>query len=295
MPGIEIPFDPEIHFGPLALAWHGIFTAVGIFFGVWLSVRLLRGRVSEEAAYSIATWGVVGGIVGARLLHVIDCWLPSATCGAGYAADPVRILMIWTGGIAVWGAAIGGVLGGFIAAVRRGDVAIGATADAAAAGIGLGFGIGRVGDIINGEHHSIPCGDGPGVCVTFTNPNTLGQGPSFPEADPRHADGPVHLVVLYDMIWNFIGVALVLLLRRWLAGKVPEGRIFWLWIVWYGIGRLLLGFLRVADPHPVSILRQDQLVSVIAIVVAIPVLALVQAGVLPRLMGAVRARIARTA
>jgi phosphatidylglycerol---prolipoprotein diacylglyceryl transferase len=288
---IEIPFDPEIHFGPLSLAWHGIFTAVGIFFGVWLAVRLLRGRVSEEAAYSVATWGVVGGIVGARLLHVIDCWLPSATCGAGYAADPLRIVMIWTGGIAVWGAAIGGVLGGFIAAVRRGDVAIGASADAAAPSIGLGFAIGRIGDIINGEHHASLCGDGPGVCVTYTDPNTLGQGPSFAPGDPRFAEGPVHLVVLYDMVWNLVGVGLALLVRRRLAGRVPEGRVFWLWIVWYGIGRLLLGFLRVADPHPVSALRQDQLVSLIAILVAIPVLALIQIGLLPRVLGAVRARI----
>lgn len=291
--GIEIPFDPEVHLGPLAVAWHGIFTAVGIFFGVGLAVRLLRGRVSEDAAYSIATWGVVGGIIGARALHVIDCWLPSETCGAGYAADPVRILMIWTGGIAVWGAAIGGVLAGFIAAIRRGDVPIGASADAAAAAMGLGFAIGRIGDVINGEHHAITCDGGPGVCVTYTNPVTLGQGPSFPPGDPRYAPGPVHLVVLYDMIWNLIGVGIVLLLRRMLAGRVPEGRVFWVWIVWYGLGRLLLGFLRIADPHPVSILRQDQLVSVIAIVVAIPVLALVQVGVLPRALGALRARVAR--
>src|SRR2546427_2469850 len=112
-PLIEIPFDPNVHLGPITLAWHGIFTAVGIFFGVWLPLRLLRGKISEEDGWAVATWGVVGGIVGARLVHVID-QLPY------YLANPLQILFIWTGGIAIWGAAIGGGLGGFIAAGWRG-------------------------------------------------------------------------------------------------------------------------------------------------------------------------------
>src|SRR5207249_7491655 len=126
---IQLPFDPNVHLGPITLAWHGIFTAVGIFFGVWLPLRLLRGKISEEDGWSVATWGVVGGIIGARLVHVIDQW-------QYYVANPLQIFFIWTGGIAIWGAAIGGVLGGYIAAVRRG-VPIGYGADAAAPGIAL--------------------------------------------------------------------------------------------------------------------------------------------------------------
>jgi phosphatidylglycerol:prolipoprotein diacylglycerol transferase len=274
---IQIPFDPEIHFGPFGLAWHGVFTAVGIFFGVWLPIRLLRGRVSEEAAWSVATWGVVGGIVGARLLHVADRW-------DFYSEHLDQILYIWTGGIAVWGAAIGGVLGGLIAAIRRSDVPIGATADAAASGLSLGFAVGRIGDIINGEHHAVACGDAPGICVAFTNPNTLGQGPLFAPGDPlgRFAEGPVHLVVAYDMFWDLLGVALVLFLLRTQLARPPQGRIFWVWVLWYAIGRFALGFLRIGDPTPIAGLRQDQLVSVVAALVAIPAFALIHGGILPR-------------
>lgn len=289
---IQIPFDPEVHIGPLALAWHGIFTAVGIFFGVWLAVRLLRGRVTEDAGYSVATWAVVGGIVGARLLHVMDCWVPGLSCGAGYAADPIRILEIWTGGIAVWGALIGGVLGGLVAALRRGDIPIASTADAAVAGIGLGFAIGRIGDVINGEHHATLCGAGPGVCVEFTDPNTLGQGPSFPPGDPRYAPGPVHLVVLYDMIWDLLGVALVLFLLRRMGDRVPQGRIFWIWTIWYGVGRFVEGFLRIANPTPIAGLRQDQIVGLLAVAVSVAALALLQAGLLPRVLERVRGKAA---
>jgi phosphatidylglycerol:prolipoprotein diacylglycerol transferase len=245
---IEIPFDPEIHLGPISLAWHGIFTAVGIFFGVWLAIRLLRGRVSEDAGYSVATWGVVGGILGARLLHVADRW-------DFYS--------------------IGGVLGGFIIALRRRDVPVGAAADAAAAGIGLGFGIGRIGDVINGEHHALPC-EGAGICVGYTNPATLGQ------------PGPVHLAIGYEMIWDLLGVGLVLWLLRRFAGRQPEGRIFWTWLVSYAIGRWAFGYLRVGDPTPFAGLRQDQVVAVAVLLVAIAALALLQSGMLTRVFGHVR-------
>jgi phosphatidylglycerol:prolipoprotein diacylglycerol transferase len=237
-------------------------------------VRLLRGRVSEDAAYSVATWGVVGGILGARLLHVADRW-------DFYSQHLEQILMIWTGGIAVWGAAVGGVLGGLIAALRRRDVPIGGAADAAAPGIGLGFAIGRIGDIINGEHHSTPC-EGFGICVGYTNPATLGQGPGLPGWE-----GPVHLVVAYEMAWNLIWVALALLLRRPL-GRAPEGRIFWVWMIWYAVARIGFGAMRIGDPIAQAGLRQDQFMGVLALIVAIPALILIQAGVMPRILGRLR-------
>src|SRR2546427_7671071 len=196
-PLIEIPFDPNVHLGPITLAWHGIFTAVGIFFGVWLPLRLLRGKISEEDGWAVATWGVIGGIASARLVHVID-QLPY------YVAHPEQIFFIWTGGIAIWGAAIGGVLGGYIAAVRRG-VPIGFGADAAAPGLALGFAIGRIGDIINGEHHATACTPPEGLCVGYTFPQDQG-GLGQP--------GPVHLVVAYDMVWGLSAGLLPFLVAR---------------------------------------------------------------------------------
>lgn len=255
---ITLPFDPNVHLGPFMLAWHGIFTAVGIFFGVALPVRLLRGRSSEDDIYFVATWGVVGGIIGARLFHVAECW---NVCGAdlapGYAFHPELIPQIWTGGISIMGAIIGGVAAGFVAALRRG-VPIGGTADAAAAGIGLGMAIGRIGDVINGEHHAVPCAP-PGICVGYDNPATLGQ------------PGPVHLAVGYELLWDLAGVGLALLLRGRLAGRVPEGRIFWIWLAVTSSGRFLISFLRIDQPGLFG-LYQAQLISIIFIAIAIPVL-----------------------
>jgi len=262
---LNIPFDPNVHLGPFQLAWHGIFTAVGIFFGVWLPVRLLRGRVAEDALYAVATPAVVGGIVGARLFHVIDCW---SLCG--YDTNPWLIPQIWNGGIAIMGAVVVGAITGYLVAVRRGDIPIGAGADAAAPGIGLGMAIGRIGDVINGEHHALPCG-APGVCVTYDHPDTLGQGPAFGPGDRRYSAEPVHLAVGYEMLWDLAGVGLALLLRRQFAGRAPEGRIFWIWLAFQSLGRLLISFLRVDKPDLFG-LYQAQLVSIVLIAFAIPML-----------------------
>jgi len=254
---IVIDLDPSIHFGPFALAWHGIFTAVGIFFGVWLSTRLALARVTESDATAVATWGIVGGIIGARVFHVFDCWSDCAGIPGGYAAHPELIPQVWTGGIAVWGAAIGGVLGGLIEAKRRGLPWVGFGADLAAPGIALGFAIGRIGDIINGEHHATACDAPLGICVGYTNPATLGQ------------PGPVHLAVAYDLVWNALSVVWLLRLR---GRGLPDGLMFWLWMTWYAVGRFALGFLRVGEPNYAFGLREDQAIGVLVLAAAIPML-----------------------
>jgi len=239
---------------------------VGIFFGVWLPVRLLKARVPEDALYAVATPAVIGGIIGARLFHVIDCW---SLCG--YDKDPLLIPQIWNGGIAIMGAVVGGAITGYVVALRRGDVPIGGGADSAAGGIGLGMAIGRIGDIINGEHHALPCGSGPGICVTYDHPDSLGQGPGFTPGDPRYSAGPVHLAVGYELLWDLAGVALALVLRRRLTGRPPEGRIFWIWLAFQSLGRFLISFLRV-DKVDLFGLYQAQLVSLVLIALSIPIL-----------------------
>ncbi len=224
-----------------------------------LPVRLLRDRVSEDETYAVATWGVVGGILGARVVHVIDRW-------DLYADHPEQILAIWTGGIAIWGAIIGGVAAGYLVARRRG-FPIGAGADAAAPGIALGMAIGRIGDIINGEHHTVACNGLP-WCVGYSDPSTLGQ------------PGPVHPAVAYEMLLDLMAVAVMLVLLRRRAGRIRDGTIFWLWVLYYGVGRFLISFLRVGDPTSLLGLRQDQLISLGAVIVAFPILMLLT--VVPR-------------
>lgn len=271
---LTIPFDPNVGIGPFAVSWHGIFTAVGILFGVWLPamlVRRARPDIAEDTVYSVATWGVVGGIVGARLFHVIDCLTTDPACV--YASEPLQVLAVWNGGIAIVGGIVGGVVAGGFVIVRR-RLPLGFGLDVAAPGVGLGMAIGRIGDVINGEHHAVPC-EGAGVCVEYTHPETLGQGSTFGPGDYRFSADPVHLAVGYEMVWGLVGVAIALALRPVLGGRWPEGRIFLIWLIWYSVGRLFISFLR-HDALVAFGLRQAQLFSVAAILVGVPLLVFLQ-------------------
>jgi prolipoprotein diacylglyceryltransferase len=74
------------------------------------------------------------------------------------------------------------------------------------------------------------------------------------------------------MLWDLAGIALALLLRRALTGRVPEGRIFWIWLAFQSLGRFLISFLRVDQPGLFG-LFQAQLISIVLISLAIPMFA----------------------
>ena len=83
---IRIGIDPILfNLGSLSLSWHSLFMVVAIGIGVWLPARLVaKAGLSVDRLYSIALWGVPGGIIGARLVHVIDYW-------SRYMANPGNI------------------------------------------------------------------------------------------------------------------------------------------------------------------------------------------------------------
>ncbi len=100
---IEIGIDPIlVALGHFSISWHGLFIVVAIVVGIWISVHLAgKAGLSVDTMYSLALWAVPGGIIGARLVHVIDYW-------GYYSANPGAILAFWEGGLALWGGILGG-------------------------------------------------------------------------------------------------------------------------------------------------------------------------------------------
>ena len=112
---IRITADPNIgSIGPLLLSWHGLFTFVGVVVAIFLVARWARrAGIGSEAVYNIAIWAVLGGIIGARVVHVVDFW-------EVYQNDLTSILALNTGGVGLWGGLLGGLAGGLISAWRMG-------------------------------------------------------------------------------------------------------------------------------------------------------------------------------
>jgi phosphatidylglycerol:prolipoprotein diacylglycerol transferase len=212
-----------------------------MIFGSFVSFRAARYLIRDDRIYPFAIAVVIGGLLGARAAHVLDNW-------SVYASRPLDILAFWNGGIGTTGAPVGSTIAGFIAA-RWLRLPLGFMFDISVIGIALGEAIGRIGDIINGEHHAIACSGLP-WCVRYTNPATLGQAEY------------VHPVAAYDgLIMVVIFVVLIAYWRR-VRGRPPEGRVYWAYLVLFGGFRFLTSFLRL-DPLFVDGLQEAQLLGLI--------------------------------
>ena len=104
---IVIGIDPYIfELGAFTLSWHGFFTFVAVALAVFLIARWgSKDGIDPDTVYSLAVWAIIGGILGARVAHVIDRWdFYGNNLGAAFS--------IWSGGLAIYGAIIGGFIAG---------------------------------------------------------------------------------------------------------------------------------------------------------------------------------------
>ena len=245
---ITINWDPTLaELGPFLLTWHGLFTALGIIGGVTLSVWLAqKDGIPPEIGQEIALVGVPCAIVGARLFYVIEHW------GSRFSDDPLKAVTgITEGGITLYGGLIGGVTGGLIyALLHKWPIAI--TFDAAGPGMILGQAIGRLGDLVNGEHiakqTSLPWG------VEYTNPGSPQYSyfhNLYPEQCAKLAADPLGNCAVhptaggYEMLGDLLILGILLFVcRRFL--RVP-GWLFCSYVGMYAILRFFLSYTRVDE------------------------------------------------
>jgi phosphatidylglycerol---prolipoprotein diacylglyceryl transferase len=252
---IEIPWSPNItEIGGFLLTWHGLFTAIGILAGVQLSLRM--GRVvgyDPDYAYTLALVGVPSGIIGARLLFVVEHW-------DFYGSNIGEIFQINEGGISIWGGVLGGILGGLAWALWR-KYPIARGLDIAAFGLILGMAIGRLGDLVNGEHLAratdLPWG------VLYTNP----ESPAFAHS---LTVGAHHPATTYEMFGDLaiLGLLFYVLFRLF---RDRPGMAFITFLVSYSVMRFFVTYLRIdSDEVFGTPLRVPQVVSVLVILACIP-------------------------
>ena len=344
---IEIDISPFLFsvdaVGRLTVSWHGFFSFLAVATAVFLVARWARPNwASPDHVLSIAVWAIIGGIVGARVIHIVDHW------GSVYSQNPIQVLYIWTGGVAIWGGVLGGFIGGvgyslivnyanrrksgedvqpnwplvatkinlsgadghesdkdeegmegrvfhgtvdsvtasglvlkgggqFVITDKTGimsDIAVGASvavraiekirigvvADLAAPALLFVQAIGRLGDIVNGEH----CAKATELFFGFQwlHPESAATNCASGWADS------VQPAIAFEIMWNIAALAVIWRLRGRLH---PAGMLFALYIALYSMGRLLITFLR-EDRIWALGMQETQYISLLILAIAVPLL-----------------------
>ena len=256
---IHVGMDPSIFvMGPFQVTWHSFFAFLGVIVGVYLAGRWAKyfQGIDQDIVYGTAVWVVIGGILGARLVHVVDHW-------RFYAAYPMEILAVWNGGIALYGAIIGAFLAGAAYAYMN-KLPLGRLADLAAPAALLGQAIGRIGDIINGEHCSVATTMPWGIVYTHPNSDAFGC-----YANLRASTPSTHPAVAYELIWDLLACVVVWSLRDRIQ---PDGMLFTVYLVLYSTGRFFISFFRTDKVWLVG-LQEAQLIAILILLVTVPLLA----------------------
>ena len=227
-------------FGVISI--YGLLIAASILLAVIVCEREARRRgLPRDTGIDMALWAVPPAVVCARIYYVVFRW-------DLFAADPLSALYFWQGGLAIYGAVIGGLLGLWLLA-RRHHYSLWTLLDIATPVLLLGQAIGRWGNFFNGEAYG----------YVIANPALQ----FFPLA--VFVNGQWHMATFfYESCWNLIGF---IVLWRFRLKTKTNGNVCLAYLLWYGAGRLCIEGLR-TDSLMLGHIRVSQLLSLVLCVYA---------------------------
>ncbi|MBI3762743.1 MAG: prolipoprotein diacylglyceryl transferase [Chloroflexi bacterium] len=239
---------PGIHiFGSYCVRYYGIILIGGAIAAGFLSAVEARRRGQDpDIVWDGIVWALIGGILGARLWHVLTpsasllvpgCVpAPDASCQVTfgwYLSHPLDMIAIWKGGLGIPGGVAGGVLGLYIFARRR-KLEFAQWLDIAAPGVLLAQSIGRWGNFVNQELYGKPA----------TLPWAIPIDPAHRLASVAQSE-TFHPLFLYESIYTLLACVAILYIARRYADRLKPGDLFLAYLVLYPFGRFVLEFLRV--------------------------------------------------
>jgi phosphatidylglycerol:prolipoprotein diacylglycerol transferase len=127
----------------ITLHWYGLLIGLGVWLAIEIALKK-KGDIDTRVLEKAMWWAVLAGVIGARAYHVVDFW------SRYYSTNIYKILFFWEGGLGIWGAIGGGLLGLFIFCYFN-KLKYWKTVDSLIVGVPLAQAVGRVGNYINGE------------------------------------------------------------------------------------------------------------------------------------------------
>jgi len=247
---IPSPGDPFVfQFGRFQARWYGLLLAIGVLLAGWIARREFRRRgFDPELAYTVGVWTVPLGLIGARLYHVVTDW-------SAFSNNYLEAVRIWHGGLGIWGAVLGGMLGAWIGC-RRAKLPFWAVADCIAPGLILAQALGRWGNYFNQELYGGP--SSRPWAVKIDNP-----------VPPYNVPGGPHTFVptfLYESIWDVLVFFVLYRFIRRFWNRVPAGTVFALYVLLYSVGRMYVETLRIDPAHHILGQRLNVWVALICAV-----------------------------
>jgi phosphatidylglycerol:prolipoprotein diacylglycerol transferase len=245
-----------IDIGPFTLSFYGMLIMAGVVAAAVLSYYTAKkSGLDTEVIVDSLTWLVIGGIIGARIWHILTP--PASMVEQGittmyYLTHPLEAIAIWKGGVGIPGAVAGGVLAFYIYARKR-KISFGVWVDVFAPGLALAQAIGRWGNFINQEVYGKPS--------TLPWAITIDEAHRLPEF---MSYSTYHPLFLYESLFNLANMGFLV----WISGKfkdrIKPGDVFLTYLISYPIFRFFMEYLRLDNSYVGGINANQALMIVIA-------------------------------
>ncbi len=246
-----------IQIGPLTLSFYGMLIMLGVVAAAVLSYfeAKRRGR-DPEVIYDSLTWIILGGIIGARIWHILTP--PASMVAQGittmyYLKHPLAAIAVWRGGLGIPGAVAGGLLAFYLYARKR-NIKFWQWADIFTPGLALGQAIGRWGNFINQEVYGMPT-----------------DLPWAIKIDPEHrlpefmSYSTYHPLFLYESLFNLANMGFLLWLGRRYGQKLKDGDLFLTYLITYPVFRFFMEYLRLDNSYVGGINANQVMMAILAV------------------------------
>ncbi len=247
------------------IRWYGAIIAFGFLLAVLFGGRMAyKWKMSIDKMLDVLIYGTIFGIIGARLYYCIFKW-------DMYKDNPIEIVQIWNGGLAIYGGIIGGIAAAFIVCKVR-KMNFWNLMDLVGMSLLIGQGIGRWGNFANqeafGTNTDLPWGmwsSKIASAITRDMEEITANGITI---DPNHA---VHPTFLYESIWCLLGFVILYIITR--KARKFSGQIFLCYGVWYGMERAIVEGFRTDSLYITgTTIRVSQLLSAVLATVCLVIL-----------------------